>query len=281
MQTTSRCDEIVKLREAGLSYAKIGNRFGISRERVRQILKLKPTPQKPNYQARVMLTISDVAQLLGLHPNTVRYWSKKGILKAYRIGPRCDRRFRREDIESLLSEQANDNKQGNKIYYGDNLVNGTTVMIIDKQLFFRDGMRQALSQQCDFKILDCAPDNGLLELIEVNSPDVVLLDIDFPALSGLQLGRKITQRYPNTKVIMLSPNVSDEELSGVIETGAVAYLNKNTAAEELVSVIRRACRGEYHINNSFTARPQVDEHVRQFQDIMSAGKMMEPMMPFI
>jgi len=154
-------------------------------------------------------------------------------------------------------------------------MNEITIMIIDKQIFFRDGMRQALSQQPDFKILDCAPDNELLELIEVNSPDVVLLDIDFPALSGLQLGRKITRRYPNTKIVMMSPNTSDEELFEAIKTGAVAYLNKNTATEELVSTIRRACHGEYPINNSLMTRPVVAEHVlRQFQDIMSAGKIM-------
>ena len=115
MQTTSRRDEIVKLREAGLTYAQIGHILGISKQRVRQILKLKPPPHKPNLQSRVMLTVSDVAQLLGMHPNTVRHWSEKGILKAYRIGPRRDRRFRREDVASFLSEQANDNKPGNKI----------------------------------------------------------------------------------------------------------------------------------------------------------------------
>jgi len=104
MQTTSRRDEIVKLREAGLTYAQIGHTLGISKERVRQIVKLKPPPHKPDLQSRVMLTVTDVAQLLGLHPNTVRRWNQKGILKSYRIGPRGDRRFRREDVDDFLRE---------------------------------------------------------------------------------------------------------------------------------------------------------------------------------
>jgi len=104
MQTTSRRDEIVKLREAGLTYAQIGHTLGISKERVRQIVKLKPPPHKPDLQSRVMLTVTDVAQLLGLHPNTVRRWNQKGILKSYRIGPRGDRRFRREDIDDFIRE---------------------------------------------------------------------------------------------------------------------------------------------------------------------------------
>lgn len=51
-----------------------------------------------------MRTTRDAGQLLGLHPNPVRRWSKEGILKAYRIGTRGDRRFKREDIVRFLNE---------------------------------------------------------------------------------------------------------------------------------------------------------------------------------
>jgi len=94
--------EVVELRGTGLTYAEIGRRVGITKERVRQILKPKPRPQKPDLNSKVMLTTRDAAQLLGLHPNTVRHWSNIGILKAYRIGSRGDRRFRREDIDGFL-----------------------------------------------------------------------------------------------------------------------------------------------------------------------------------
>ena len=57
-----------------------------------------------------MMTISDVANLLNVHINTVRRWSNRGILKAYRIGSRGDRRFRQEDITSFLSEQSKNGK---------------------------------------------------------------------------------------------------------------------------------------------------------------------------
>ena len=51
-----------------------------------------------------MLTTSEVARLINVHINTVRRWSNQGILKAYRIGSRGDRRFRQEDVDSFLSE---------------------------------------------------------------------------------------------------------------------------------------------------------------------------------
>ena len=53
-----------------------------------------------------MLTTSEVARLFGVHTSTVRRWSEQGIIKAYRIGPRGDRRFRREDITIFYLEQA-------------------------------------------------------------------------------------------------------------------------------------------------------------------------------
>ena len=56
------------------------------------------------HQKKTMLTTRDVAQLLNVHINTVRRWSNQEILKTYRIGPRGDRRFRREDIEAFLAE---------------------------------------------------------------------------------------------------------------------------------------------------------------------------------
>jgi len=59
-----------------------------------------------------MLTTSEVARILNLHINTVRRWSNQGILKAYRIGSRGDRRFKREDIDEFFSSDSRN--QGRK-----------------------------------------------------------------------------------------------------------------------------------------------------------------------
>ena len=145
------------------------------------------------------------------------------------------------------------------------------VMVIDRQPLFRAGVCQALSKQEDFETLERNPSDDLVELIEADYPDVLLLDIDFPSLSGLKLGKRITQYYPNIRLIILSPNLDDAELLEIIKTGAVAYINKKTdASEELVDTIKRACRGEYPINDSLLTRPKVAEHVmRQFQNLVS------------
>jgi len=149
-------------------------------------------------------------------------------------------------------------------------------MIVDEEVFFRVGVRQALSQEPDFNILDCDPAQDPLELIDANLPGVVLLGSNLAAHNGLELGRRIARYYPNTKVIMLSPDPNDEELFEVIKTAAVACLNRNIAKEELISTIRRASRGEYPINDSLITRPRVAKRVlEEFEGISSMGKAME------
>ena len=135
------------------------------------------------------------------------------------------------------------------------------VMIIDEQALFRAGVHQILSQQPDLEILECDPTQDALELIEANFPDVALLGSDLTSLSGIELGRKIAQYYPNTKVIVLSPDPNDEELFEVIKTAAAGCLSKKATADELANTIRRAHSGEYPINESLMTRPRIAKQV--------------------
>ncbi len=152
----------------------------------------------------------------------------------------------------------------------------TKVMIIDEQAFFRAGVRQALSNQDGIEVMECDPNHDTLGIIEANLPDIVLLGSDLATHSGLELGRRIARNFPNTRVIILSPDPNDEELFEVIRSAAVACLRKNSTAEELVDIIKRASHGEYPINESVMARPSVARHVlKQFQDMALLGDKME------
>ena len=94
--------QIQGLRESGLSYAEIARRLGLSRERIRQIDQGISVQKKRQPNNESMLTSMGVSRILGVHVNTVRRWSDKGILSTYIIGPRGDRRFKREDIQDFL-----------------------------------------------------------------------------------------------------------------------------------------------------------------------------------
>lgn len=150
------------------------------------------------------------------------------------------------------------------------------VMIIDKQPLFRAGVRQALVQQPDFEIIEANPVDNLTSIVEEILPDVILLDIEFPSLNGLKVGRTLIQRYPSTKLIMLTPEVNNEELFEAIRIGAAAYLDKNATTQDLEGIIRRVSHGEYPINDSLLATPKVAEHVlKQFQEMVAMGMAVE------
>jgi DNA-binding NarL/FixJ family response regulator len=145
-------------------------------------------------------------------------------------------------------------------------------MVIDEQSFFRAGVRQALLQEKDFDILEGDPKNDILAVIDVNLPDIVLLGSDLANQSGLELGGRIARNFPNTRVVILSPNPNDEELFDAIRSSAVACLAKNATPDELIGVVKRAAHGEYPINESVMSRPSVARHVlHEFQDIAALG----------
>jgi len=160
-----------------------------------------------------------------------------------------------------------------------------TVMIVDTQPFFRAGVRQALSEDNDsesVQIIESDPgDDGseALNQIAAHSPDIVLLDIGYPFLSGLDLGKRIARNFPGTGVVMLSanPEEDDDELFEVLKIGAVAYIrSRDSSPSELANTIRRASNREYPINEAVTSKPQVAWRVlRQFQDMASMGKSLE------
>lgn len=152
----------------------------------------------------------------------------------------------------------------------------TRIIIIDKQPLFRVGVKQAFVQQVDFEIVEASPDEDLSVIIEADLPDVILLDIDAPSLNGLKIGRSLIQRYPATRLIVMTSEINNDELFESIRIGAAAYLDKKATTLELEAYIRRVARGEYPINDSLLATPTVAEHVlKQFQEMVSMGMSVE------
>lgn len=155
----------------------------------------------------------------------------------------------------------------------------TTILIIDDQILYRTGVAGTLSSQRDFEIIECDC-RYPLETIEKTLPDIVLLGSHLGIHeSALELGRLIAHRYPNTKVIILSPNHTDELIFNVLKTAAVACLGRKVDTNELVTTIRKAARGEYPINESILARPRLAAQVlSEFEDVVLKGNGLRSLM---
>lgn len=129
------------------------------------------------------------------------------------------------------------------------------ILLVDDHTLFRSGVRLLLQRQPDFEVVAEAGDGveGLKRAKELK-PDVVLLDLNLPGLSGLETLQLLTQDQPSCAVIILTVSEEADELGQALRDGARGYLVKNIDAEALVAAIRRAAAGEAVIAESMTAK---------------------------
>ncbi|WP_240947018.1 MULTISPECIES: response regulator [Leeia] len=129
------------------------------------------------------------------------------------------------------------------------------VLLIDDHSLFRSGVRQLLQREADLQVVGEAAD-GLEGIKRAKEflPDVILLDLNMPGLSGLETLQILVQDLPQCAVVILTVSEEADELGQALRDGARGYLIKNIDVAALTSGIRRAARGEAVIADSMTAK---------------------------
>lgn len=108
------------------------------------------------------------------------------------------------------------------------------LVVVDDHSLFRAGLISLLGEMDEFVIVGEASDGkSALDVIHLQKPDVVLLDVNMPGLSGVETVKAIRTRNESCRVLMLTISKSDEDLFGAIMAGADGYLLKNAEPEEL------------------------------------------------
>ncbi|HEX2529890.1 MAG TPA: response regulator [Burkholderiaceae bacterium] len=130
-----------------------------------------------------------------------------------------------------------------------------SVLLIDDHTLFRSGIRSLLQRNPDFAVVGEAADGveGIKRAKQLK-PDVVLLDLNMPGISGLETLQLLLQDCPQTAVIMLTVSEDAEDLGAALQGGARGYLIKNIDADYLVRAIRRAAAGEPVVAEAMTAK---------------------------
>ena len=143
----------------------------------------------------------------------------------------------------------------------------TRILIVDDHTLVRDGLTTILSRQADFEVVGEAS-NGLeaTELARDLSPDVILMDLRMPVMSGVEAMRIIGAENPDIKIIVLTTFDTDEYIFDAVEAGAKGYLLKDTSREELFSAVRAVRRGESQIEPGVAARI-----ISRFQELSRQG----------
>jgi DNA-binding NarL/FixJ family response regulator len=127
------------------------------------------------------------------------------------------------------------------------------LLLADDHQIVRQGLRALLKTVPDFELAGEAAD-GLeaVRLAERLRPDVLVLDLMMPGLNGIEVARQVTRRVPRTRVVILSMHANEAYAAEALRAGALAYVLKESGAEELVQEIREAAAGRRYLSPAFS-----------------------------
>lgn len=122
------------------------------------------------------------------------------------------------------------------------------LLLVDDHPVVRSGLRMLLENEPDVEIVgEAGTAAEALEAVDQLEPDVVLMDIGLPDLSGIEAAQRIGERRPGSAVVALTIHEDREYFFRMLEAGAVGYVPKRAAPDELLTAIRAAAQGEVYL----------------------------------
>lgn len=119
------------------------------------------------------------------------------------------------------------------------------IFLVEDHDLVRDGLKALLASIPDIAIIgEAANGKSLFEKLRIVQPDIIVLDISLPDISGIEITKRLRHDYPQIKVLILSMYTHEDFVTGAIRSGARGYLPKNTSRDELVKAIYAIYRGE-------------------------------------
>lgn len=129
------------------------------------------------------------------------------------------------------------------------------VMLVDDHTVLRDGLKNIFELEDDIEVVGEAETGAdVIGQIEKSKPDVILMDINLPDVSGVELTETVKSMFPECKVLILTMYSHDEYFMSAIRAGADGYLLKDVPSKEVVEAIRTVSRGESVVHPSLTKK---------------------------
>lgn len=128
------------------------------------------------------------------------------------------------------------------------------VMLADDHALVRSAIRQALTAPDIEVVAEVSTGEDALRLAPEHRPDILLLDLDLPGISGLQVLRELAPRLPSTRIIILTVSTSQRDVNEAVRLGAVGYLTKDLDPHALLRAIRGAAEGDLAMPRRLAAR---------------------------
>ncbi len=129
------------------------------------------------------------------------------------------------------------------------------LVLADDHRIILEGLEQLFSREPDFEVLaSCVDGVQALEAVKTNHPDILVLDVEMPKMTGLQVLREINKEKFTTRVVLLTATLGAEQVLEAIQSGAWGLVLKESASVKLVECVRKVYGGERSLDQSLVDR---------------------------
>ena len=134
-------------------------------------------------------------------------------------------------------------------------MNKIRIMIADDHKMFRDGLKEILNKESNIVVVAEANDGAeVLKILESESVDVVLMDIDMGGFNGIETTKAILAKNINTRILVLSMHSDSKYIISMLEAGARGYILKNAGKEEMIAAINTVASGDSYFSSQVSSK---------------------------
>ncbi|MDZ4404710.1 response regulator transcription factor [Prosthecobacter sp.] len=154
-----------------------------------------------------------------------------------------------------------------------------TLLLIDDHFVVRSGLVASLELEDDLKVVGEA-DRGedAAKLFAKKKPDIVLMDLQLPGISGIEATAALIREHPTARVLIFSTFARDEEIHAALKAGALGYLQKSSSRDDLLAAIRTVAQGERSLPADIAQRlkdrlaePEITPREREILTLITQG----------
>ena len=127
------------------------------------------------------------------------------------------------------------------------------IITVDDHKIIRDGLRSLLLGNSEIKIIgEAGHGYQLFDLLKEKQPDVIVLDIALPKISGIEIAKIISKDYPQIKILILTANTDEHTFISSVKAGVKGFLPKDTSKEEFIEAVKTVYKGKHYFGKNIS-----------------------------